>query len=288
MVIRIQKSLFGNRKKVLSVLLGLSLLAALIVTLATTRSAQADYVTGCGYGYNSSGTGFGYGGGPYGYGDGHFAIGYGDQVCPLSFTPTSLPGGTAGTSYSQALTGTGGATGGYYFSETGSLDGLTLSSAGLLSGTPTSPGTFPITVTMTDHNGVSAATSVSLSVASAGGGSGGGGGVTTTSPTSTTTTTGPTTTTTPPPVRKKRFFARKVSGFAIPGRSELLTVLGAGFYGNPKITSNEAGTRVLTIHDHGTSLVIRVIVKAGSRTGEHTLTLRFADGQTCKANYSVR
>jgi hypothetical protein len=291
MVLRLQKSLFSNRKKVLSVLLGLSLLAALVVTLATTKNAQADYVTGCGYGYNSGGTGFGYGGATheYGYGDGVFAFGYGDQVCPLSITTSSLTSGTVGSAYSQVLTGTGGATGGYLWSESGSFDGLILSSNGSISGTPSSPGTFPITVTMTDHNGVSTSTGLSLSVSSSSSGGGGGaGGTTTTSTTSTTTTTGPTTTTTPPPPVGKRFFAGKVTGFAEPGKSLLLTIPGAGFYGNPKITSNEVGTRVLVIHDHGTSLVVRIIVRLGSRTGEHTLTIRFADGQTCKANYSVR
>jgi len=289
MVLRLQRSLFSNRKKVLSVLLGLSLLAALVVTLATTKNAQADYVTGCGYGYNSGGTGFGYGGATheYGYGDGVFAFGYGDQVCPLSIT-SSLTSGTVGTPYSQVLTGTGGATGGYLWSESGSFDGLTLSSNGSISGTPSSPGTFPITVTMTDHNGVSTSTGLSLSVSSSSGGGGGGSGTTTSTTTTTgvTTTTSPVTTTTRPPA--KRFFAGKVTGFAEPGKSLLLTIPGAGFYGNPKITSNEVGTRVLVIHDHGTSLVVRIIVRLGSRTGEHTLTIRFADGQTCKANYPVR
>jgi hypothetical protein len=118
------------------------------------------------------------------------------------------------------------------------------------------------------------------------GGGGGGGSTTTTAPGTTTTTAPGTTTTTAPP--KKRFYSRGVRGFAEPGKSLILTVLGAGFHGNPKITSNEAGTRVGVLHDHGTSLVIRVTVRAGSRTGEHTLTIRFADGQTCKANYSVR
>jgi hypothetical protein len=292
MVIRIQKTLSGNRKRILPGLVALALLAGLIVSLVGTPSAQADYnVGGCGYGYSSNGSSFG-SGSPFGYGyvNGQYVYGYGYQACgPLSITTSSLNGGTVGSAYSQTLTGTGGV-GPYFWSESGPFDGLTLASDGTISGTPNAGGNYPITVTMTDENHVGTTADLTLSVTTStgGGGGGGSGGSTTTSPTSTTTTTGPTTTTTPPPVRKKRFFASKVTGFAIPGRSELLTVLGAGFYGNPNITSNEAGTRVGTVHDRGTSLVIRVIVKAGSRTGEHTLTIRFADGQTCKANYSVK
>jgi hypothetical protein len=101
-----------------------------------------------------------------------------------------------------------------------------------------------------------------------------------------TTTTAPTTTTTSPP--PARFFAGKVSGFAEPGRSLIVTIHGAGFHGNPKVTSSEAGTRVIVLHDRGTSLVVRIIVPYGSPTGEHTLTIQFANGQTCRANYSVK
>ena len=290
MVLRLQKSLFSNRKKVMAVLLGLSLLAALVVTLTSTKNADADYYTGCGYGYNSSGTGFGTGAGAghaYGFAGSTFGYGYGNEVCPLGVTTSSLAVGTVGSPYSQNLTGTGG-TGTYAWSEMGSLDGLTLTSGGVLEGTPSSPVSTPITFTMTDGNGVSASAVLTLSV-SASGGVGTGGGTTTSSTTTTgvTTTTGPTTTTTRPPA-KKRFFAGKVRGFAEPGKPLLLTIPGAGFYGRPRVTSNELGTRVLVIHDHGTSLVVRVVVPFGSRTGEHTITIRLADGQTCKANYSVR
>jgi len=60
-------------------------------------------------------------------------------------------GGTANTAYSQTLTGSGG-TAPYTFAVTaGTLPaGLTLSAAGLLSGTPTATGTFNFTVTGTD------------------------------------------------------------------------------------------------------------------------------------------
>jgi len=60
-----------------------------------------------------------------------------------------------GTSYSQTLAGSGGA-GTYVWTETGALPtGLSLSSAGVISGTPTAAGAFPFTATMTDVNGQS-------------------------------------------------------------------------------------------------------------------------------------
>jgi hypothetical protein len=288
MLLRIQESLFGNRKRAFTVLLALALLAGVVISLVSSQKANADYYAGCGYGYNSGGTGFGYGTGSghaYGYAGTQFGYGYGNELCPMAVTTSSLAAGTAGSAYSQTLTGTGG-TGTFTWSETGSLDGLSLSSGGALTGTPSSSGTFPITFTETDANHVAQSRSLSLSVAASSGGGGGGGGTTTTTAPVTTTTSITTTTTAPP--APPRFFTGKVNGFAVPGESLLLTIHGVGFHGDPTVTSNEVGTRVIVIHDRGTSLVVRDFVAFGSKTGEHTLTFRFASGQTCKANYSVQ
>ena len=73
-------------------------------------------------------------------------------VCPaITVNPASLPGGTDGTAYSQNLTATGG-TGPHTFAVTlGALPaGLSLSTAGALTGTPTATGEFTFTVTATD------------------------------------------------------------------------------------------------------------------------------------------
>jgi len=75
-------------------------------------------------------------------------------VCPaITVNPATLPVGTVGVAYSQTLTGSGG-TAPYTFAVTaGTLPaGLTLTSAGVLSGTPTlanGPGTS-VTITATD------------------------------------------------------------------------------------------------------------------------------------------
>ena len=75
--------------------------------------------------------------------------------CPtITFTPPTLPIGNVGVAYSQQLTASGG-TGSYTFSVVGGTlpAGLTLSSGGLLSGTPTTVGSPPVTILATDENG---------------------------------------------------------------------------------------------------------------------------------------
>jgi hypothetical protein len=72
----------------------------------------------------------------------------------LTVAPGSLPNGTAGTSYSQTLTASGGIAPYSYAVTAGSLPGgLTLSSGGILAGVPTASGTFNFTVTATDSTG---------------------------------------------------------------------------------------------------------------------------------------
>ena len=119
---------------------------------------------------------------------------------------------------------------------------------------------------------------------------GGGGGTTTTTTASTTTTVAPTTTTTrPPPPRKAcRFHGMKFHGFAVVGRGMTRAITGACFYGQPKVTSNEVGTRVGVLHDNGRVLVVHVTVPAGSKPGWHTLTIREPNGKQSKVNYLVR
>ena len=62
------------------------------------------------------------------------------------------------------LVGTGGAGAPYTFSATGLPAGLTISSSGVISGTPTVSGTFNYVVTVTDKNGVSGSVNCSVTV----------------------------------------------------------------------------------------------------------------------------
>jgi len=83
-------------------------------------------------------------------------------------TTTSLPNGLAGTAYGQQLTYTGGNGGTAAFNYTGSLPaGLTLSSAGLISGTPTvasSGSTYNFAVSVTIGTQTSAVVNLSITI----------------------------------------------------------------------------------------------------------------------------
>ena len=70
---------------------------------------------------------------------------------PITVSPTTLPTMTAGTAFSQTLTSAGGLAPYTYTLQGGTLPvGLTLSSAGVLSGTPTQRGGYAFTVRSTD------------------------------------------------------------------------------------------------------------------------------------------
>ncbi|HEY3129614.1 MAG TPA: IPTL-CTERM sorting domain-containing protein [Acidobacteriota bacterium] len=74
--------------------------------------------------------------------------------CPIiTLSPSTLPGATVGVPFSQTITAAGGA-GPFTFSLVGGAPlSLTLSPAGVLSGTPLTPGTFTIAVTATNAAG---------------------------------------------------------------------------------------------------------------------------------------
>jgi subtilisin family serine protease len=84
---------------------------------------------------------------------------------PVSISTTSLPGGTTGTSYSAAFAATGGTTPYTWSVSAGTLPaGLTLSSGGSLTGTPTTAGTSTFTVRVTDAAGRQATVSLTVTV----------------------------------------------------------------------------------------------------------------------------
>jgi len=86
--------------------------------------------------------------------------------------------GTVGQGFSFTATATGGS-GTLVWSETGGLPpGLTLSSSGVLSGTPIVAGTYSWTLIVTDGLGLQGTLNVTQSIAPSGGGGGGGGGPT--------------------------------------------------------------------------------------------------------------
>lgn len=290
---QIRELLSTNRQRILPILLALALLAGVVVSIVASPNAQADYSFGCGYGYSSNGTTFGYGSSyGYGYVNGtHFGYGYGFQECPISVATSSLPSGTVGLPYNQTLTGIYTTTPVTWAVASGSLpNGLSLNaSTGVISGTPTVSNNFAFMVTLTDGNGeVATSGPLSIFIAGSSGGGGGGGGTTTTTGPTTTTTAPPTTTTTTAPRRVCRLHAIRFIGDALVGKSVVRRITGRCFYAQPRVTSNEPGTTIGVLHDHGVFLIVRIRVAAGSRTGWHTLTIRLADGRACKVNYLVR
>ncbi|HEV2577229.1 MAG TPA: putative Ig domain-containing protein [Acidobacteriaceae bacterium] len=83
----------------------------------------------------------------------------------LSITTTSLAAATKGSSYSATLSATGGTPSYTWSISSGSLPaGLTLSSAGVISGTPTSTGTSTFTVAVKDSGSPAQTTSLQESI----------------------------------------------------------------------------------------------------------------------------
>ncbi|MGB6974974.1 MAG: putative Ig domain-containing protein [Terracidiphilus sp.] len=86
----------------------------------------------------------------------------------LAITPSSLPAAYTNTLYTQTLAGAGGSGSGYTFSVSGSSNlatfSLTLSSGGVLSGTPTTTGTATFTAKVTDSASNTAMVTYSIPV----------------------------------------------------------------------------------------------------------------------------
>lgn len=88
------------------------------------------------------------------------------SVSPPAFTAQSPPGGTVGTSYSYTFTGSGTPT---FALASGVLPpGLAISSAGVLSGTPTAAGTDVFVISATNAGGSINSNSLSVVIAAAG------------------------------------------------------------------------------------------------------------------------
>lgn len=84
---------------------------------------------------------------------------------PIVFSTTSLSSATYNVAYTATVAATGGAGALTYAVTTGSLPhGLTMSSAGAITGTPTAAGTVPFTVTASDAYGDSAQQALSITV----------------------------------------------------------------------------------------------------------------------------
>jgi hypothetical protein len=87
------------------------------------------------------------------------------QASTLIISTTTLPNGTENISYSQTLSATGGVTPYTWTLKSGTLPtGLSLSTAGVISGTPTASGSFSFTVQVTDAEVPAQATEQGLGI----------------------------------------------------------------------------------------------------------------------------
>src|SRR5262249_34651523 len=87
------------------------------------------------------------------------------QNTPITLAPPTLPNGFLGIAYSQAITAETGVAPFTFSVTAGSLPpGLSLSSAGLLSGTPTSDGSCPFTVWVSDVDDVPGSRAYTMTV----------------------------------------------------------------------------------------------------------------------------
>jgi uncharacterized repeat protein (TIGR01451 family) len=90
-----------------------------------------------------------------------------DPNNPLTVSPSTLPSGVVGRSYTSAITASHGTAPYSFTNNAGSLPpGLALSDAGTLSGVPTAGGTFNFTVTATDNDSGLGSTNCTISITS--------------------------------------------------------------------------------------------------------------------------
>jgi hypothetical protein len=85
------------------------------------------------------------------------------SVIAINLSPTSLTNAQVGVAYSQSISASGG-TAPYTYTATGLPAGLNISNTGLLSGTPTTGGSFNLTITATDSLGHSGSQAYTMTV----------------------------------------------------------------------------------------------------------------------------
>jgi hypothetical protein len=142
----------------------------------THRANLNDVISGsngtCGAPLCTAGTGWD---GPTGLGTpsgvAAFKAGSGGTPTPVSVANPGSNTGTVGTAVSLQLSASGG-TAPYTWTATGLPSGLSISSGGLISGTPTTAGTYSVTATAKDSLNATGSTTFSWTIGSSGGGTG--------------------------------------------------------------------------------------------------------------------
>jgi hypothetical protein len=82
--------------------------------------------------------------------------------------------------------------------------------------------------------------------------------------------------------------AKRVSAAVRTGRSNRVTIIGANFYGQPRIISSARDTKIGVVSDTGSALSIVITVYPGAPVGIHTMKLTFPHGQVTSVLYNQR
>ena len=82
--------------------------------------------------------------------------------------------------------------------------------------------------------------------------------------------------------------ALRMSSAVWTGRTVTTSIIGSGFYGQPRIFSNVGGTTVSVTRDNGHVLTIRVKIASGTSRGVHRFTLNFSGGLRTSLRYNQR
>jgi hypothetical protein len=90
-----------------------------------------------------------------------------------------------------------------------------------------------------------------------------------------------------PPVTKPAPKATRVDGYAIPGRTVTITILGRNFTAKPKIIGH-AGTVATALKTTATKITVRVREVANARKGTFRFTIQFASGKKTSIAYRVK
>ena len=129
-------------------------------TTANTVTVSGTPTEAGSFNLNVSATDSSTGNGPYAFGQA-FTLNVGPPTLTLAPAPTTFAP-TYGAAFSQTFTA-GGGIGPYTYTVTGTLPtGLTLSSGGVLSGTPTNPGNYVVLITATDTGSTGAGAPFSI------------------------------------------------------------------------------------------------------------------------------
>ena len=83
--------------------------------------------------------------------------------------------------------------------------------------------------------------------------------------------------------------ALRVIGTAIAGRTVVVTIVGSGFFAQPRIISSTGrATYAVVTRDTGKALTVRVTVKAGTPVGVHIFKIIFSNGLFTNVRYNQR